>query len=256
MTIYVDDADRRQFLEILGQSMTAHDVSCHAYCLMANHYHIVVTTNEPNLAHAIHQVNSRYAEWWNARHARPGHVFQGRYGAQVIQAEGYLLTACRYVVLNPVRAGVVASPEQWRWSSYGASAGLEEAVPFLHLDLLWRLLGGASRDGGCLRYRGFVTAAEAAPDPLARDLVLGDQAFVEQFREAREKASAEVPRRVRISRPPLDRLFAGAYTRSDRARRASDAYQVGYTLTEIGAFLSLHDTTVRRMILGTGLCNS
>src|SRR5512143_538242 len=122
MSIYLDDLDRLEFLRLLGRAFAAHAVDCHAYCLMDNHYHVVITTNEANLSVAIQQVNSPFAQWWNGRHCRPGHVFQGRFGAQVIQDEGYLLTAARYVVLNPVRAGVVPGPEQWPWSSYRATA--------------------------------------------------------------------------------------------------------------------------------------
>jgi putative transposase len=191
MTIYLDETDRVRFLDIFGDSVVAHNVCCHAYCLMTNHYHIVITTDEPNLSHAIHQVNSRYAEWWNGRHRRPGHVFQGRFGAQVIQDESYLLTACRYVVLNPVRAGLVTSPEQWRWSSYRATAGLDEAPPFLQSDLVWRLLGSDQRETSCSRYREFVVGNDSVQQPLPRRLVLGNASFVERFQVQRETASRE-----------------------------------------------------------------
>ena len=107
MTIYRDDRDRRTFLHLLAAIVAPYRLHCLAYCLMDNHYHLVATTLDANLSRAIKHLNGTYAQWWNHRHGRPGHVFQGRFGAQVIEDDLYLLAACRYVVRNPVRAGVV-----------------------------------------------------------------------------------------------------------------------------------------------------
>src|SRR3954466_1537135 len=105
--IYLDDVDRRQFLVILAAVVERYDLRCHAYCEMSNHYHLALTTREANLSRAMQQLNGDYAQWWNWRHERVGHVFQGRFNAQVVQDGRYLANVCRYIVLNPVRAGIV-----------------------------------------------------------------------------------------------------------------------------------------------------
>jgi putative transposase len=246
MPIYRDDRDRTQFLELAGWIFETRRVDCHAYCLMTNHYHLVLTTNEANLSIAIQQVNSTYAQWWNRRHSRPGHVFQGRFGSQVVQDEGYLLTLSRYVVLNPVRGGLVASPEEWPWSSYRATAGLDAVPSILQPDTLWREFGCSKARDTWRRYRDFVAMGDAGP--LPKDAVLGDEAFVERFREPRSRASSEVPERDRLTKPTLTSLFAAAFVADAREVAAAAAHAAGYSLKEIAFFLGVHYTTVSKMI--------
>ena len=124
MAIFCDDIDRRRFLTILETVAEQYRIECHAYCLMSNHYHLVIRTLEPNLSAAIQYLNGVYAQWWNKRHASGGARLAGRFKAQLIQRDGYFLEACRYVVLNAVRAGLVENVEDWTWSSYAATAGL------------------------------------------------------------------------------------------------------------------------------------
>ena len=95
---------------------------------MPNHYHATLQPSQPNLSEALRRLNSVYARWWNERHQRVGHVFQGRFKDQIVDRDSYLLTLSRYVVMNPVRAGLVERPEDWRWSSYRATAGLESVL--------------------------------------------------------------------------------------------------------------------------------
>jgi REP element-mobilizing transposase RayT len=251
MGIYMDDRDREHFLELIAWVVASHDVDCHAHCLMSNHYHAVVTTNQPNLSHAMQQLNGRYAEWWDSRHSRPGHVFQGRFGAQVIQADQYLLNASRYIVLNPVRAGMVASPAEYQWSSYRATAGLEPVPAFLNVTMLWRLLGSDDPMVAAPRYREFVERGDASP-ALPCDLVLGDEGFVQRFRDQRNLASREVPTRDRRGGPPLPHFFANAFTEAKRAEAAAAAHVAGYQMNEIAVFLGVHPTTVGRLLRRVG----
>ncbi len=126
--IYEEDADRELFLEILGQVIAGWNWICHAYCLMSNHYHLVIETPDGHLSKGMRQLNGVYTQTSNRRHQRMGHLFQGRYKAILVDAETYLLELSRYVVLNPVRAGMVEYPGQWCWSSYPAMLG-ETSVP-------------------------------------------------------------------------------------------------------------------------------
>jgi hypothetical protein len=166
----------------------------------------------------------------------------------VVQQEGYLLTACRYVVLNPVRAGLVTSPEQWPWSSYRATAGLEPVPPFLYPHTLWQILGDDESDDTRRRYRAFVQPSASSAPSLPRDPVVGEEAFVRRFEDRRRRASIEVPRRDRRTRPPLTGFFANALTPADRAAAARAARDSGYAVVEIARTLGVHYSTVSRMI--------
>jgi REP element-mobilizing transposase RayT len=128
--LFVDDADRLLFLDTLGQTVARHGWLCHGFCLMSNHYHLLVETPESGLGAGMLLLNGSYARYFNWRHATVGHVFQGPYYDEPVTSDGHLLETCRYVVLNPVRAGIVRRPFDWRWSSYRATAGPQSARPF------------------------------------------------------------------------------------------------------------------------------
>ena len=250
MAIYHDDVDRRRFLAILETIVERYLVDCHAYCLMPNHYHLVIRTQEPNLSSAIQYLNGVYAQWWNRRHQRVGHVLQARFKAQVIQRDAYFLEACRYVVLNPVRAGLVEQAQEWIWSSYAATAGF---VPRPRL-LTTSLMLGTPTVMAWRDYRAFVAAGmvESRVTAALRSdvLVIGNDAFASAHRDAIEQAHrTEVLRRHRsIGRPTLERLFADVRDKSARnirIREARDRFH--YRVSEIASHLSLHYGTVSRI---------
>jgi REP element-mobilizing transposase RayT len=151
--IFRDEQDYRVLRDVVSKTVEQHRWRCHSYCLLPNHYHFLVETPEPNLGRGMLVLNGTYARRFNWRYQRYGHVFQGPYGAVLIEDDDHLLEVCRYIALNPVRAGLVRRPGDWPWSSYCALAGLAEAPAFLHVDLAHSLLGGASG------YRDFVAAA-------------------------------------------------------------------------------------------------
>ncbi|MFH1142435.1 MAG: transposase, partial [Candidatus Uhrbacteria bacterium] len=122
--IFLSDNDRHQFLKTLSETIERYNWLCHSYCLMGNHYHILIETPEGNLAKGMRQLNGVYTQAFNKINQRVGHIFQGRYKAFLIEKEPYLLEVIRYIVLNPVRALLVNDPKNWKWSSYCAFAGI------------------------------------------------------------------------------------------------------------------------------------
>src|SRR5512143_4096839 len=132
--VFKDDQDRETFLKILAIVNRRYHWLCHAYCLMDNHYHLLIETPDGNLALGMRQLNGVYTQLFNKAHSRAGHLFQGRYKAILIQKDSHLLEVCRYVVMNPVRAKMAEAPEAWKWSSYRATAGRESGHPCLTTD--------------------------------------------------------------------------------------------------------------------------
>lgn len=132
--IFLSDADRRKFLDVLADTVEKYNWLCHAFCLLDNHYHLVVETPDPNLSLGMRQLNGVYTQSFNRIHQKVGHVFQGRYKAILVEKESHLLELCRYVVLNPVRAGMVSRPDEWKWSSYKSTAYAGTVPDYLTID--------------------------------------------------------------------------------------------------------------------------
>jgi putative transposase len=154
--IFVDDRDREVFLWLLGEVVADYGWLCHAYCLMDNHYHLLLQTPRANLAAGMRDLNGRYARAFLKRHGHSGHLFGPRYHPVLIERQEHLLEVARYVVLNRVRAQLCDSVEQWPWSSYHATAGLRRRPRFLTTE--WTLgLFGYDRE----RFAAFV--AEGSP---------------------------------------------------------------------------------------------
>ncbi len=114
--LYLDDDDRRAFVQLLWRAVHRHAWRCHAFCLMGTHYHLVVEAHRESLSSGVHRLNWLYATGFNEKHGRFGHVFAGRFSTRVIESEDYLFDACTYVLLNPIRAGLCNSAEDWPWS--------------------------------------------------------------------------------------------------------------------------------------------
>jgi REP element-mobilizing transposase RayT len=155
--IYLDGIDRYWFLEILGKVVTRYEWTVYAYCLMTNHYHLVLCIPEGGLSEGMCELNGGFARWANIRHGRCDHLFGKRFGSREIVLESYLLQACRYVVLNPVRAGLVDHPEDWVWSSYRACAGLDYPPKWFDPGALLRVFSPRPKEA-MQSYRRFVEA--------------------------------------------------------------------------------------------------
>lgn len=251
--IFEDDADRHAFLEYLGKVVQRFHWLCYAYCLMDNHYHLVIETPEANLSKGMRQLNGVYTQRYNRRHRAVGHLFQGRYKAVLIQKESHLQEVCRYVVLNPVRAKAVQKVEQWKWSSYRGTAGLSNCPPWLATDWVLRQFGN-NRLQAASRYRQFVREGVARPsiwEGLRAQVLLGEEDFVEKLKGyvSGYKEIREIPRNQRyVSRPPFKKLFDGKLTKAKRDTAIGQAvYRYGYSQREVADWLGLHYATVSRI---------
>jgi putative transposase len=255
-TIFEDDADCSLFLIVLASVVARYRVRCHAYCLMSNHYHVLLQTPEGNLSAAMRQLNGVYTQRFNRSHERCGHVLQGRFGAQLVDGQAYLLEVCRYIVLNPVRASLVSHPRDWRWSSFRATAG-EGTVPgFLTVDWVRALSGATAGAASGSAYVRFVEAGldqtDGALDHFKSKPELADPQLARRLDERCRAAAQcpEIPRAQRFaSRPPLAQLFADVATRAERDARSVIAVRDhGYTMKEVADFLGRHYVTVSRAL--------
>ena len=259
--IFADDADRVKFLAVLAATVSRYNWRCHAYCLMGNHYHLLLETPDPNLSLGMRMLNGVYTQFFNRRHDRVGHVFQGRYKAVLVEKDAHLLELCRYIVLNPVAAGMVKQPEQWPWSSYRGTLAEGERPEFLITDwILGQFAGGKAQARAA--YRKFVAAGRKAQSPWPRvrgQVFFGSESFVEEMGEllTERHRFPEIPRAQRYpSRPPLAELPTAYATKAERDARIVQAHVAhGYTLKEIADHLGLHYTTVSKALARAGRKN-
>jgi REP element-mobilizing transposase RayT len=256
--IFRDDRDRQRLLSVASAAVDEFGWLVHAYCLMPNHYHLLVETPQPNISRGMMKINGVYAQAFNNRHKRVGHVFQGRFHSIVVDKDDYLHRRSRYIVLNPVRAKLVALPEQWAWSSYRPTAGTGPRPRFLVCD---QILGyfGETRGKAQRAYMDFVNGnlAQGAPwHDLLGKVILGSEDFLTRVRaKVAEGDAREIDRiQARRVRPSLKSLFPDGYVRPlslDTARRAREAHaRHGYTFTEIAGVLGIHISTLSKAIRG------
>jgi len=242
--VFFTDADRELFLNTLTGVVSRYYWICHAYCLMANHYHLLVETPKTNLSIGMRQLNGIYTQSFNRRHNRVGHLFQGRFKAILVERESHLLELCRYIVLNPARVKGSAKASTWKWSSYRATAGFASVPEFLRTDWILEQFG-KTRLRAQQQYREFVRGGMASRpwDDLKGQIYLGSEAFIEKHASGKKDVK-EIPRaQLRAAKPSLKKIFGG---RGEKA--IGEAYAQGYRLNEIAVHLGVHYATVSRRL--------
>jgi putative transposase len=257
--IYRDDIDRERFLLMLSQTVLRFGWRLISWVLMSNHYHLVLQTPQPNLSRGMHWLNGRYAQSFNRRHHRRGHLFQDRFHGVLVEKESYLLTVARYVVLNPVRAGMVENPVDWQWSSYRQTAGLETPAAWLAVDDLLDSFGGANREG-CEEYVRFVAGGEGQPSPwkdLVGQIYLGRAGWLDRMgaRIADAPRSVEHPRQqLELGRPTMtdviDTVSKAFDSTPEQVRTAGVKMLLGRT---VAAFLAFEDGLYRQTDIAAAL---
>jgi REP element-mobilizing transposase RayT len=155
--IYCDSADKKYFLGLLADVVERFGWLLHAYCLMTNHYHLVVRTPLANISRGMQRLNSMHASWFNWRHGCSGHLFQGRFHTVDVEDQSHFIELARYVVLNPVRAGITDHPAGYSWSSYRSTVGSASRPSFLASDAILEEFGPNLEDAQAA-YASFVKA--------------------------------------------------------------------------------------------------
>ena len=248
--IFLSDPDRLVFLALLEEVVLTYNWVVHAYCLMDNHYHLLIETPDANLSKGMRQLNGIYTQRFNRLHGRVGHVFQGRYKAVIIQKDEYLLEVARYIVLNPVRAQMLYNPADWPWSSYRATAGLDETPCWLVTD--WLLSAFSQQRVAAIEgYCRFVADGKNQPKPwqkLRNQVFLGSDSFVaELLSRIQDEPLQEIPSAQR--RPPAQSLPQIAEQYQDRDGAIFHAYASGgYSLQAISDYFGLHYYSVSRIV--------
>lgn len=253
--IFNDDQDKTRFLEVLESVVKKVSWFCHGYCLMDNHYHLLVETPEGNLSSGMRQLNGVYTQRYNKRHDKTGHIFEGRYKSVLVEKESYLLELCRYIILNPIRAGIVDDPAKWKWSSFPATIGKVDKPKYLSID--W-ILGqfGSKTSIARKKYIYFIFDGinKTPQEKISTKAILGSESFINQFKGLLKDKEAikEIPRNQRyLTRPSLTSLFTNPkqLNKSKRNKTMTKAHLIyGYTLKEIADHLGIHYTTVSKAI--------
>ena len=275
-----DDADREKRLDWLRRTVEVYGWELHAFVLMNNHEHLFVQTPLPNLSAGMQYLNGSYTSYFNRRHRRAGHLFQGRFKGHLVEEEGYFLEISRYIHLNPVRAKMVAAPDEYRWSSFAGYVHVRKKVPWVCYA---KVLGEFGREQTAARraYGRFVRAGIDRPPPspfrqAIGGLLVGSEKFASRIKRIVDAAPSdrEVPDLRRLkSRPTLSQISAAvaehfgydvapwtAGSRSDDAARAAAAYlarvRFGYSAKSVAEALSYRDSSgvshaVKRIEAGT-----
>jgi putative transposase len=257
--IYRDDADRSAHLQVIAAAMDRFDAQVLAYCLMGNHYHLVVHTRQANLSRLMRQINGVYTQAFNRQHGLVGHLFQGRFKAIVVDCDAYLMSLCRYVERNPVAAGLAAAPSDWGWSSYRAHAGRADAPPWLNTQALYaHLLGrppsnAAESAQAAGQYEALVVDAPPASlwqHGLTAQIFLGDPHFAARMQtraSSAQMSASDIPRAQRLSALSLAQCLERC--RGQRASALRMAHvEGGMSMSALAREIGLSVSRVSRLI--------
>ena len=249
--IFREESDFALFLTVLGDVCCQYNWVIHAWCLMTNHYHLVVETPDGNLSGGMRQLNGVYTLRFNRRHRRAGHLFQGRYKSILVDKSSYLLELSRYVVLNPVRARMVGSPDEWKWSSYLYTLGAKDSPSWLASDAML-LQFSQNRQEACVRFQVFVAEGlgHSIWSHLRQQVFLGDDGFIKKQQtliKELDRELSEVPhQQTRSPSKPLPFYEESAKDRNDAICHAWRSG--GYSMKAIADYFCVHYSTVSRVV--------
>jgi len=248
--IFLDDQDRIELYALLSKAHKRYGFIFHAHCLMGNHYHLLIETPLKNLSIGMRQINGEYAQRFNRKYHREGHLFQDRFKSIVIEQERYFLVLARYIVLNPVRACIVDSPEKWKWSSFSETAGLKQEEEFSTSELILSQFS-TYYDKARIQYQKYILEGIGEESPLRKvkgGFILGENPFTEKIMRQispQNKIDVEYNKKSRTAwKPSLDEIFSN-HGRNEGITIAVNRHQ--YCLKEVGQYLGLHFSTISRI---------
>lgn len=257
--IFKSQRDREKFLSYLETAALRYDAVIHAYCLMNNHYHLIVETPRGNLSQIMKHINSSYTTYYNVKRKRAGHLLQGRYKAILVDADEYATELSRYIHLNPVRVGIVKEPEKYRWSSCRCYTGGTLAPAWLRTDFILGYFG-KKEDSARKKYRQFVhdLIGQEYSSPLLATIastILGSAEFVTDIQDRHlsdRKADREQPALRELGSKPspeeIVKAVRKAYVADDRLASKAAIYLChrfsGAKLKEIGALFHVSESGI------------
>jgi putative transposase len=249
-SIYQTNRDYERFMSYLESATERYGANIHCFCLMTNHYHLLLETPRGNLQSILHHINTGYTNYFNAKKRRSGHLFQGRYRAILVEKDLYALELSRYIHLNPVRAGIIKDPIQYPWSSYSSYCSKKSKWDWLERDFILSQVSKKLRKA-IRGYRDYVQRAmtEKQEDPLKKAVastVIGSKEFTEWVREkwVKRRVDREVPAlRVIGRKPEISSIQAAcetAFRRDSLESRRMALYLShrisGLSLKEVGEY--------------------
>jgi len=249
--IYDDESDRNAFLDIFAATIDRYNWVCYAYCLMSNHYHLLIQTPDGNLSKGMRQLNGVYTQSYNRRHKKIGHLFQGRFKGILVEEDAYLLELSRYIVLNPVKAGMVNQVGGWPWSSYASMIGEHQSPDWLSSDYLLSQFS-TQRKTAIKRYIAFVDAGlKNGPiwSKVKNQIYLGNDSFIDHVQAyiGDNQFDVQIPKAQRRGIPKsLSRYEKAAKSRNEAI--VSAYASGGYSYQQIGDYFGLHFTRIGRIV--------
>ena len=249
--IYVTDADRIEFLNLLAQTCQRFNWHSYAWCLMSNHYHLLIETSEANLSRGMRHINGVYTQTFNRTHQHVGYLFHGRYKAILVEKDSYLLEVIRFVLLSPVRAGMTKTAGQYPWSSYRAMISKTTTLDWLERDWILGHYGERLTTAQKQFIKFIQNGANQSPiwEQLRRQFYLGDEQFVGRLQSrtglGEDLSEISRARRQRVGKPLS--YYSTRYNYRNDAIYA--AYKNGvYTQKEIASYFEMHYSTVSKIV--------
>lgn len=247
--------DMEMFLHIISSVTETSGWKCHGYCLLKDHYHLIIETPKTNLSKGMRQINGLYTQYFNRTYTTAGSLFRGRFKSVILDKNQYLLPIARHIVLNPVRLGYAASTAEYRWSSYNETCGNSNVSSFLYPDWILEQLG-SKRKKAQKKYKKYIQDGINTISPLLavrQQVFLGSDEFIEKIKKKTRRKTEKKLNKLhakQLSRPSLNDIFFNTLSDKKKRNRAIQKAhgKFGYSLKEIGQFLKLHYTTISKIL--------